>query len=157
MTQDWLADPANQAALYEICEQVMFTIGPEELPILPEIFDDYVAAAQQAEVTVTGNADEAFGLSGNSELMTLVILPLIVNLISGLLSASGVIAIRQLRAKWEQRQPPAGTVDEAVAADLEILLRKQGLSPRQSQALITAIVVAVTTQLGGLAADTDME
>jgi hypothetical protein len=93
----WLAEPDNQEALYVISRLAVGALAPEEEPILSELFPRYVEMAQESKVAVGTDAAEAFGFAGDSDLLTLIIVPVLFQVISALLIKHSLARIAELR------------------------------------------------------------
>jgi hypothetical protein len=101
----WIADPDNQEALYAICRQAVGELAPEEEPILSELFPRYVELAQEGEVTIGAETSEAFGFAGDSDLVTLIIIPVLFQIVSALLIKHSLARIAELkRANREESE-----------------------------------------------------
>lgn len=152
MSREWLADSENQELLYAMCEEAVATLAPVELPLLEEIFPQYMASAQQGDVETGASASGPFALSGSGELVVLAIIPLLIEVIGRLLSESGTKQIVRLGVSAKTEGEAAG---DEIAIEQERLqqLVAQRLHEKAGEAgahegLVEPLVVAVINTLG---------
>lgn len=94
---NWLVEKENEAALGQICVQILSERAPEELPLFEEIFPQYVAISVEGPIETGTTTDDPFSFSGESELVLMVLLPMAGVLLSALLIHFGVSRVAELR------------------------------------------------------------
>jgi hypothetical protein len=105
MMNSWLTDTGNQASFYTICRSAVTEVAPEEEPILEELFPRFVELTETGDVKVGTHTSEAFGFAGDSELVTIIIIPVLFQVVSALLVKYGLARIAELkRADLEESE-----------------------------------------------------
>lgn len=76
--EHWLAQAANQTALYTISRDIISQLAPGEVGRLESFFPQYTELAQTGQVKTVRQAAQAFGLGEGVESMALVVLSVLV-------------------------------------------------------------------------------
>lgn len=143
MISTWLADEENIAALYTISKQVVEKLAPIETVIFDELFEGYLEAARQGAIEVGAKPDEAFTL-GSDDLITLIVIPLVANILSNLLSDYGVSKIKE----WRSRRDLANSPDPVhLKNSIDQAFHQQGRPLAGQEELIALLTTLIIHQL----------
>lgn len=146
MSNGWLSHPTNQEILLRICRQSIEEIAPEEAQILDEIFPKYIALRQEGEVRTGTEASKAFGFAGEGELITLVILPVLVELLAALLVKQSRERIDELKLTGEagaEQDVAVDEIEEKIDGQLQRDRRHPSLRRRIAEPLARTFVEQV--------------
>ena len=143
MSNEWLANPENQEDLYSISERVITQLAPEEWPIFDEIFPQYVDLALQGPVTIENQATQAFGLYGQSELITLMVMQGLTTIFSMLFINYKCKTLLGLRRKQWEQSLPTSIDEEALGKEIDKKLKQEGCSRLMRQKVVGTLITAV--------------
>lgn len=148
MSDNWLSYPSNQEMLLRICQQSIQEIAPEEALMLEEIFLRFISLRRQGEVRTGTEASKAFGFSGDGELITLIILPVLVELLAALLIKQSRERIDELKVTDKAGADQAVTVDE-IAESLDEQLQRDRRNPTLRKRITRPVTNALVEQVKG--------
>jgi hypothetical protein len=148
MERTWLEEKAHQKLVYQICSRTIVEIAPEETPIFEEIFPAYIRAAQAGEVSFEpSEAEEAFAFNGIgiNELLTLVLIPFVINIISSLLVAQ--IEARRSDIRRSNSNEPLPIDITELREKLQAMLEKEETIPDEARSTIIDVTIDCLTDL----------
>lgn len=93
----WLKDEDNRDFLYHVCEQLVERHAPEEMPIFEEVYPQFVAVAQNDNVTIGSDEEDAFGFAGEGDLFVLTCLPAVSMLLGAFLAYRSARRFREIQ------------------------------------------------------------
>ncbi|SRR5690554_3407023 len=118
----WIAEPDNQTTLHRLSKQAVEQIAPEELPFFEELFPRYVQVAQESEVTTAKQDKAAFQFAGEGELLSLVILPALVAILTALLVKRGAGRLSELQDADRGQNGPSLSARDQIQTEIERVL-----------------------------------
>ncbi|HUM67675.1 MAG TPA: hypothetical protein PLK31_02360 [Chloroflexota bacterium] len=111
--EHWLAQAANQTALYSISREIISQLAPGEAGRLNSFFPQYTALAQTGQVKTVRQAAQAFGLGEGVESMALIVLSVLVTAFNTWLLQQNRQTLAEFKeqAEW---QSLSNSLDEAL-------------------------------------------
>lgn len=104
---DWLVNEGNQTALYQISEQVISQLAPDELPLLEELLPLYVEARiEYGDVNLNASPEQAFAFDGWGDIVSSIILEIVAGSIQAAFVACGIYLFHVLRTRWRPNNSP---------------------------------------------------
>ena len=136
----WLADDDNRQAAYQVAEETVARLQPEELPLLEGLFTNYVELAQDSDVHV--DREHPFGFAGGEILLPAIATDLAISIMNTLLIAAGAWTVRQLIAWWREQpnisEQKARELAAVVSAAVAAVPRLSAEERRQLEACLVA-------------------
>lgn len=143
----WLADPDNRDAAYQIAQETLVRLQPAELPLLEGLFTNYVALAQDSDVQVGREHDYGFG--GGETLMSALAIQLAIDIVNTLLIAGGMWTVKELIDWWRRQRAATGRPPRDLAAVVKTAVAGVArLSPKERRRVEASLLEGLKTLLG---------
>ncbi len=136
---NFLDKTENRDAARIISQRVLAEVEPKELEISAGLIDPLLDMSAQGKVITTDTSDQPGGFGG-SDLMVLVVVPIVVTVLGNLLTELGKIGVEELKEKIKQRKDAEDLILVA-SSDVEAIVRraKSTRGARKSKELTQAL------------------
>jgi len=141
----FLDQPENREAARTISQHVLAEVEPSELEVSVGLIDPLLDMAAQGEMATADSSDEAGGFGG-SDLLVMVVVPLVVTVLGDLLVEVGKVGIKEIKEKLEQRKDAKDLILVASSSNVDAVvrhaqsLRGAGRKKELTRALATALL-----------------
>jgi hypothetical protein len=135
----FLDKPENREAARIVSQRVLAEVEPKELEISAGLIDPLLDMSAQGKVITTDTSDQPGGFGG-SDLMVLVVVPIVVTVLGNLLTELGKIGVEELKEKIKQRKDAEDLILVA-SSDVEAIVSraKSTRGARKSKELTQAL------------------
>jgi hypothetical protein len=150
MSTEWLEDPQNRQFVREVSLAVIDAVATSEEAPFAAIFVDPVLDAVASGEMSDASASDAAGGFGDPELMTVLAVPLVVDLISLLLVKAGERSVTRLKTRWNNPDEQLLEIRLLLNKETADLIARQPRTPearRKMEELLTVIQSALLHHL----------
>lgn len=137
----WLSRADNQSRLLSMSRDLISKLAPGETGRLENVFPQYAHLAQKGQVTTVRQAQTAFGLGGNVESLTLVLLPILFTALNIWISQQNRRSLSELTLRQEaERALLYRLLDDA--------LKQNHIAKREREQLRPYLAEAIAREIG---------
>lgn len=119
----FLNQPENREAARTISQHVLAEVEPGELEVSVGLIDPLLDMSAQGEMVTADSSDEAGGFGG-SDLLVMVVVPLVVTVLGDLLVELGKVGIKEIKEKLEQRKDAKDLILVASSSNVDAVVRR---------------------------------
>jgi hypothetical protein len=122
MDNQFLSVPGNRTTVKTLTRDILARVEPDEVEASLILMDPLVEMVSQDEVPAAEVSDEAGGFGG-SDLLVLVVVPLVVDILGNLLTKWGEMELEKLRERLKQEKEAKALI-RVTTGDLQAVIAR---------------------------------
>jgi len=144
-TEQFLSIPENRAVVRALCQRVLAEVAADEVADSADLIDPLMDMAARGEVVAVDTSDEHGGFGG-SDLLVLVVVPMVVGVVSKLIADGIELVIKEAGEKLKRdRDKEAKNLLRINVGDVEAIITRTG--SKRSRKKINELTRAVNAAI----------
>lgn len=150
-----LSDESNIERIKRICNGVLFEVAPEELILVDQVVDVFVAKPiEQLKEPETDNGDFSdmpLGFDGGGELYAAILVPIIISVLSKMLTTFSDENLKQaidiIQGKKNKQELKVEITVNEIRQEITVLVSKRDLTKKKSKIIADKILRSIAREL----------